>query len=534
VGGVHLSKGVLGGIGSIVELELAQVRRMRILYGIVALTMLLILISSVSAAAAEPRNSWTSLEANGGLCKAKGNYLQAASLFGEAAALAEKEQLPIKYREIALCRETEAEVLANKILVAEPHLKELLTLVKAHKCCPVESDLAVWMVDLAKTYQEYPNPGMRLGCLGRACYICELTYGRNRKGFWDAMSRLADYYLDQGQNEKAVSVLAAVVSEEEKRFGKNPSALGDTVYQLAIKRRTEHKYQQAKQLGMVVIKMAQSSSSTLRAGLPAFFSLLGINSCAEGSSAEGQEYFNEAKKQWLAIKGPSEKERTKQRLALRQYFAPLLEAVWADRLENKLALAETEYQQLLSLEQAIFSNPLELYGVYTRLSSILELEGKLPEAEKCLAHCISLGKLPNSFVKNFLAEFYMRLGVCQSCQHRQKEANDSFAKSIEAESDQHSFHAAGVWKAWACCLRDSGQTSLAIQRLEMALKIARELPPEKRSDLLVDALQTGSEIETKLGKLKEAEALHQQSLAEAKVQQSLESRRTRNKYGGYD
>src|SRR5579883_1581721 len=141
------------------------------LYKNFGLAMLTGLVVCQSVLAADPSHNLKSLEANAGLLKAKGDYRQAAHLFSDAAALAEKERLPTKHREIALCRETEAEVLAGEILIAEPHLVELLKLVKANKCCPVESDLAIWMVDLAKAYQNYPDQKKRSGCLERACYI---------------------------------------------------------------------------------------------------------------------------------------------------------------------------------------------------------------------------------------------------------------------------------------------------------------------------------------------------------------------------
>src|SRR5262249_48772919 len=157
-----------------------------------------------------------------------------------------------------------------------------LKLVKEQKKCPVDSDLAIWMVDLAKTYQNYPNQRLRLGCLERACYICELTYGRNRKGFWDAMLLLTDYYIDHGQIDSAVKTVATVTAEQEKRFGKHPAALGDAVYRFAIKCESEYKYNQAKQLGLAVLNLAKDSSNPLSYGLPAFYCLLGMNNLASG------------------------------------------------------------------------------------------------------------------------------------------------------------------------------------------------------------------------------------------------------------
>jgi hypothetical protein len=513
----------------------AQVSRMPGRFVPLALPLALIfLLSSISVAAANPIESWKSLVATGGQSKARADYLNAARLFAEAVALAEKQKLPVKYKEIALCRQTEAEVLANRIPVSEPHLIELLRLVKAQKRCPVEDDLAIWMVDLAKTYQTYPNSRLRGGCLERACYICELTYGRDRKGFWDAMSLLADYCVDRGQIERAVQVQRTVVAEQEKRFGKNPNALGDTLYQLAIKYKTEHKYDQAKQLALVVIKMAHSNSNSLTDGLPAFYSFLGMNSLAQGKPTEGQEYFKRAKDEYSAIKSLNQKQLVKQCLALRQYFALLLEAIWSDRQETKIALAETEYKQLLTVEQAFFANPLELFGVLTRLAAILELENKYSDCEKCLTRCIALGNLSDNFVTPELADLYMRLGICQSCQHKIDEANASFTNALKAEKDQCSFHSGGVWRSWACYLKENGQGSLALEKVGIALKIARRLPPEKRGNLLTNALQTASDIEAQLGKLKEAEALHQQYLAEIQVQRNLDSRLTPNKYGGYN
>ncbi len=46
--------------------------------------------------------------------------------------------------------------------------------------------------------------------------------------------------------------------------------------------REKHEYKQAKELNLEVIKMAKTSHTNLKNGLPAFYTLLGMNALAQG------------------------------------------------------------------------------------------------------------------------------------------------------------------------------------------------------------------------------------------------------------
>jgi len=306
--------------------------------------------------------------------------------------------------------------------------------------------------------------------------------------------------------------------------------VADCINQLAIEYKTEHKYAQGKQLELRVLQMANGKPNFLTTEVFSAYLLLGMSAAAEGNSAESQKYFDDAIKEAAKVKRASDKQNDRLRIVLES----LKEAIWRDRLENKFGLAEVEYKQLLEAEQIIFANPLYLEGTLTRLAAVLEMENKYKECEGYLRRCISLGRNPGTYVDTEMFSLYLRLGICQSCQHKMNEANVSFDQALKAEKNKTGFHTGLILLRWGSCLSNNGRHTEASEKLNQALKVARALPPAKRGTLLSETLEALSGVELHFGKEKEARSLHAASLAEAQSQQHLDVSVTQNKYGGYN
>jgi tetratricopeptide (TPR) repeat protein len=391
----------------------------------VLLVVLSLATTSVLALGLDPVESWKTIVANGGQAKAIRNYAEAARLFTEAVSLADRAKLPIKYKEIALCRETESEILDSKVDLAERHLIELLKLVKEQKKCPLDDDVAIWMVDLAKTYQDYPNPRLHSGCLERACYICQLTFGKNRKGYWDAMLLLADYCVTSGQIDKAVQIFSEVAAEQENRFGKNPALLGGKLHELAIKSRQKHQFEAAKRLELAAIKSAEKDKSLLADGIPAFYLFLAMNATEIRKDTEAKEYLDKA------VQAAGKVKTAKQVESAKHYFEPLELPIRALQRTDKLSLIDgsqgesgispvdkSEYKQLFVVEDAVFKGPYKKYGLLMQLadkqnwSAIrCKIEHKYDQAEKLELGVVKLADATESQLSAGLPAFFYFLGI---------------------------------------------------------------------------------------------------------------------------
>jgi len=480
----------------------------------------MLLLSLSPAFGDSPFQEWQNLMVEGSSYKLKGKYERAVWFFTKGVDLAREKKLPAKCLPIALCRETEAEVLNTQLVSADIHSKEIIQLVKQQsEAKTLESEISVWLVDLANAYQNYnKDPRDREDCLKHACLLKKLTFGAAHKETVDCMMQLANYYVDQKQIEQAVKVLETLEIALEKKYGKNPSALGDMINQLAIKCKTEHKYEQAKQLEMRVIKMANTKTGSLKAGLPAFYLFLGMNAAAQGKVLENKGYFNVAKKQCSRIKGARQKQDAK------KYLTLLIQPSWLDRQQEKLALAEAEFKQILSVQEMIFRDPREYYGALSLLAGTMHDEDKFEESGKCLLRAISIAKLPESYVAKDLPDLYMRLATDEFGLRKIEKANQTFVYALTLETDTSGPHTVVILFWWSRLLQNKGMFSLALEKLNAALKIVTDLPIEKRGTLKADILSMLSEIETHFGRKGEAKLLSQQSSEEIQIQRKIGSK----------
>jgi hypothetical protein len=481
--------------------------------------MLLCIVFPVAALATAPLDRWHTLVADGASNESKGEHETAIGSFALAAAEAEKSKLPVKFLEIALCRQTEVEILANRVAKAEPHYERLVSLVKADKLSgSLDPEVGVWLVDLADTYQARLNPKIREDCLKHACQLKSMTFGGAHHECTDCLMQLARYYFEHDRLDNGVKTLETILSVKSKTIGNDPSALGNMLNFLAIGYKNQHRYDLAEQLESFVIKMTSENTPTLQAGLPAFYLLLGMNSLSQNKNVKAKESFAIAVKECSRIKGTQQKEIAK------SYLSLLIQPAQTDMDDHKLAVSETDFKQLLAVQRRLFKDPREQYGPLTFLGHILDGEHKYSEGEACTKQAIAIARLPNSCVEKDLPELYMRLATYQSFHRTLEESNKTYADALRSEKDPTGFHATYVLFWWGWSLKEHKLFPQSIEKLNLAVKNAHALPPEKRGTLLADSLAILSTDQAQTGNLDQAKRTTQDSIIEIEVQRKLNTK----------
>jgi tetratricopeptide (TPR) repeat protein len=481
--------------------------------------ILLCIVFPVAVLAATPLDRWHTFVADGASNESKGEHETAIGSFALAAAEAEKNKLPVKFLEIALCRQTEVEILANQVAKAEPHYQHLVSLVKADKLSgSLDPEVGVWLVDLADTYQARLNPKIREDCLKHACQLKSMTFGGAHHECTDCLMQLARYYFEHDRLDNGAKTLDTILTVKSKTMGSDPSALGNMLNFLAIGYKNQGRYDLAGQLENRVIKMSNENSSSLQSGLPAFYLLLGMNCLAQGKKSQANQFYANALQQCQKISD------TRRKDLARIYLELLLEPIRLDRDKKRLAMAEAEFKQLMQVQKTLRLDPRYEYGACTLLADVLLSEGKFREAEEYLTRAIDIAKLPNSCVGKDLPDLYLRLAMVRSCQRHIDAADKTFVAALSAESDKSGFHSTHVYLMWTQFWQSYDRFDIALEKLKPALKNAGLLPPEKRGTLLADALEMMSQIESHNGRPKEAKTLRQSSAEEVQLQHKLNSK----------
>jgi tetratricopeptide (TPR) repeat protein len=505
---------------------LGQIMRIKAAIAKLFVLVALLLCLQIQVFAA-PIDEWQKLIQEGSHSKFDGQYNVALQSFIKALDIANNQKLPPKYLPISLCRVADVEVITNKIDEADIPFQKIIELFKQQKTeGTLDPQVSFWAAVLSDSYLSNTKPDNREKCLKRACYLKEIIYGDSHNECLGCLNKLAAYYIDQGKIDKAIRILTLVQGIADKRFGKNPDGLGTTLHQLALKCRTEHKYQQAKELELVVIKTANQSSTNLRAGLSAFYSFLGMNAFARGKVAEGQEYFSIAKKEALKAKSIHKKGFLESVECYRFGLEPMF---LLDAHENQFAIEEIELKQLIAVTQIITTDPVKQVEFLNVLNIILDNQGKHKEAEKCLLRVIAITEKYNVFTKE-IPEFYRRKGTYRAKEGKLDEAAKDFAMAIAKEKDKNGPGATGILLTWAYYLNQTGHPRLALEKLDIAFKQARQISAQKRGTLLADALQMFAIIASELGRSQQAQTLFQQSAVEFKAQKKLDSQAGPNLY----
>ncbi len=485
------------------------------------LMVLVSLLIPASAFSASPLQTWQLKMTDADSNQSIGEHNHAVHSFMDATALAEKQKLPAKYVAIPLCGLIEEEVLCSQIEPAEANFAKLIKLIEAQsRVLLPDPQVNGRISSLADGYQDHQNPKTREICLKNACLLKMILFGESDKHCTDCMSILANYYIEHGKIDDGVRIITSNESAKSKASGKksSPSAVGDLLNLMAINYRTKHQYDLSNQLELAVIKLANKSQSQLSAGLPAFYTLLGMNALAQGKNSDAKTYFAKALKECPKIKVSKNKQFA------RPYIDLLVQSARSDG-EEELVLAEAELRQLLELAQNISTDPRWQYGPLTLLPAVLAAQHKPPKpTEDYLLRAISIANLSNSYVAKDLSDLYMRLGIHQASQHKIDQASNNFTKAIALDKETTGFHTGLILLWWSGALRDNGRSALASEKLTLALTKARALSPETRGTLLADLLVMLGSIEHDNGRVKQANLLFQQSSDEIQLQRKIRSK----------
>lgn len=486
-----------------------------------ALILLLPLVLPASALSASPVQTWQLTMTEADSAQSVGENGHAIRLFTGATTLAEKQKLPAKYVAIPLCGVIEEEVLCSQIEPAEANFQKFISLIKAQSQVLLPDPQVNGRINsLADTYQDHQNPKTRETCLKNACLLKMLLFGDADQHCTDCMSVLANYYIEHGKIDEGVQIMTTVEKAKAEKSGKifNITAVGDLLNLMAVNYRGKHQYDISNQIELVVINLANTSHSSLSAGLPAFYTFLGMNAMAQGKDAEGRAYFTKALKQCPKVKV------SKNRQCARPYLDLLVQTALSDNQKTKQALQETELRQLLALAQAISSDLRWQYGAITILAANLNRPGKREESENYLKQAIAIAKLPNSYVAEDIADLYMRIALSLAHRGKMGKANEVFVDALKAEKDKRGFHSTLVFLFWGCMLVNNDQFPFASDKFNIALKMASALPPQNRGTLLADTLVCLADLENRYSKAEKAQSFLQQSSTEIQLQKKLNSK----------
>jgi uncharacterized protein YjgD (DUF1641 family) len=474
-----------------------------------------LVLSSQQRLNAAPINDWQKLIQEGSTHKFDGQYNVAIQLFTKALNLAESQKLPTKCLPISLCRLAAVEVITHKITEADSHFLKIVDLIKQQKeAGTLDPQVSFWAAVLSDEYINNKSPETREICLKRACYLKALIYSDTHKECTDCLNKLAECYIQNNKVEKAIHLLTITNAIMDKKYGKDPDRLGDTLHKLALKCEAAHQYEQAKQLELAVIKIAKTNSQYLSAGLPAFYYFLSMNAYIQRKTAESKEYFQLALSACPRIKNSRKK-------------SFILHAVLYFTLPNyeeiSLAMKEFELKQGLTLTKALSTDLPWQYYNYNLLGGVLAAEGKAEESEACLARTIAIAKVPNCYAAKDLPQLYLDMGICKARKSEMDKAAKAFVNALKEERDKNGFHSALVLFWWAYFLREHHQYQLASEKLNTSLKWTNALSPEKRGTLLADILQMLAVIRYEHNRPDLAYPLTQLSSTEIQRQKKLKS-----------
>lgn len=468
---------------------------------------------------AEPRTSldiWKSMMSEAQAAETNHKSKIAIQTYAQAASYAEKTSLPAHCSDTSLCRKTAAEVRAGLIPQANADCDKLMSHVaKELAIKALDPDLEVWIQDLANAYQSNTNPQTREQCLLKLSQINKVLYGEKNQEYKNSRTALGNYYSHSGQSGntlKAAEIQIATDEDGVKQADRDndPFRKGYFLNDLALKCRLAGRLGRAKEANLELVKMSKQYPAVAD-GLVNYYSALGTIETAQGNVTQGQNYFNKAINECPKLRG----NKTKVGLAAASLNA-LVDAVKTDK--NPIL----ELKGLLAVQQALSPDPRAQYTLCRLLAETCNTEHQYEDADKYLLRAIELAKLPVSLVDKDIPGLYLKLALFQSSRPGQMDkANIAFAKALEFEKDKTSYQAALIYLYWGAKARENGQFDLATEKLNIALKDAQALPPEKRGTILADTLIIISAVQKHDGKDKEVPITVQKSTEEIQVQRRL-------------
>jgi hypothetical protein len=427
---------------------------------------------------------WKNIISQGELLETNHDHIKSIQLFQQAGNFAVNNKLPGKYFETALCRQAAVEVQANMLARANPDCDRLMALIAREKTNnTLDPELEVWVLNLANAYQARTEPQTREQCLLKLSQINKVLYGDKHREYKMGQELLGKYYqnnqTDQTSQLKAAQIQITADEDGLKQAEQASDAFrkGYFLNDLASRYRTTGQLDRAKAADLELVKMSKVYPQ-IADGLVGYYASLGSIEIAQHNVSQGKTYFDLAIKQASKIKGNKQKEA----IAI-----AALDTLAKSVKPNKND-ASTELKELLSVQEAVSTDPRGQYTLHRLLASILEQEKQFDEAECHMERAIEIANLPTSMVKKDVPALYTQLATSQVARGQIAKSNETFAKAFAALPDKTGFEATRILIFWGGLAAEQNRDSLAEEKLSLALKNAEVLSPEKRGTLLIDAL----------------------------------------------
>jgi hypothetical protein len=449
-----------------------------------------------------------------------GDYRTAEQAYGSALELLRRSGDHSARLKFTLEKLTQAYLLDNNLKAAEPIFTQLQPLLHTgDHSSRLEQTFSIDLKELANSYERKWNRYHDQKCLEHALEVLQLSYGSNDGKILEETMTLSRIYITQGQVDKGLDLLKRAIVVSEHKFGKDPHILSANLLQDAFECQSVGNYKAADELTMRLIKTANADKGSLRVGLPIFYVFLGTNRLAVGEPGKANAHFSKANQEAVKIRKAQNKAYEKEFL---QYYAePLRRFIANSGGRPSWPVIERELKELEKVAQVAAPDPIFESAILSALGDVLYYEGKGVEAERCLERAIALANhLSAAGRGDDIPEMYLKMANHRAQEHQLDRANQSFALAMEAENGRNGYSTARVLFWWAFRLKTNGQSALAINKLDAALKIARSLPEEKRGNVLADALMLGVSFGNRYTKAP-AQALLQELTREIEIQQTI-------------
>jgi tetratricopeptide (TPR) repeat protein len=485
-------------------------------------------VAWMNATLASPESAWSQLYKEGEHALFIGDYQTAERAYGSALELLKRSGDHSARLKFTLEKLTRSFLLDNDLKSAEVTYSQLRELIKTgDHSSKLEQVFLVDLKELANAYERKWNRYHDQKCLEHSLELLEVASGEDDAKSVEEMVTLSRAYINEGQVEKGIDLLKRATSASEKKFGKNQTGLDDNLFRLAMECQVHENYKSANQIAMYLIRMANADKGSLRVGLPVFYVFLGTNTLALGNKVQANECFAKAIEEGSKLKrGMPERDKVR---FVQSYAQPLClsTVAWGDRprASKNGPLVEIELKQIISATDATTADLDFISSVCNRLSTTLYAEGKLSEADRCVARAIALAKRPNAseYARREIAEMYLRLALQRAHDPRMEKANEDFSEAVKAEEDKNGFHTTLVLFWWAFELKENGQPTSALMKLKTVVKMSRPLPAEKRGTILADALMLLSVLIDQRDK-SQLKSLTEESSREIELQQKIGSK----------
>jgi hypothetical protein len=360
-------------------------------------------------------SGWQQLMDAGTSAEEHGDYRLSAQKYAQAVATAESNHLPEQCLIIALCQETQSEVYSNQISNAESHFQKLASLLRKQADMHAPPDLKVLssLMGLEDTYSLHTDPKTRETCLKHACLLKFLApAAKTSKERMNALLLLVDYYIEDHELDKAAKSLKEFEALKLPGLGQDSHDLANVLFIQALSYNQQKRYQEAKQIGLLLLALADQSSGHLTPDRSAFYTFLSMNAQAEGHHPESKQYASRAIKEGLKLASPALKQSAK------RYFSLLEMPIWSSPREDKLNLALSDFAELTAIELAVFESQADQSDFLKRLvdpqnrlaikSTIAQQYEKVQDLESPIVKTVATRS--NSALSG-LPAFYALLGI---------------------------------------------------------------------------------------------------------------------------